>query len=216
MSSTPAKAGVQYARAEDQRLITGQGQFTADYQYPDMLHMHVIRSMHAHARIQRMDLSAVAAAPGVRWVMTAQDIDAHGGQDLPNAVAVKDRHGEPQRVARMPVLARDTVRFVGQPIAMVIADSAYQAQDAADLADIEFEVLDAVSTMDAALQPGAPVLQEASPGNVAGEVEGGDPAAVGVACSKRRYVGTPRRKASWACWGSCRSPRACRPRSWKS
>jgi carbon-monoxide dehydrogenase large subunit len=192
MSSTPVKAGVQYARAEDQRLITGLGQFTADYQYPDMLHMHVIRSMHAHARIQRMDLSAVAAAPGVRWVMTAQDIDAHGGQDLPNAVAVKDRHGEPQRVARMPVLARDTVRFVGQPIAMVIADSAYQAQDAADLADIEFEVLDAVSTMDAALQPGAPVLHEASPGNVSAEFEAGDAAAVEAAFAKARYVSTVR------------------------
>ena len=192
MSPTPTQAGVQYARAEDHRLITGQGQFTADYQYPGMLHMHVIRSMHAHARIQRMDLSAVSSAPGVRWVMTAQDIDAHGGQDLPNAVAVKDRHGEAQRVARMPVLARDSVRFVGQPIAMVIADSALQAQDAADLADIEFEVLDAVSTMDAALKPGAPVLHEASPDNVSAEFEAGDAAAVEAAFAKARYVSTVR------------------------
>ena len=192
MSPTPTQAGVQYARAEDHRLITGQGQFTADYQYPGMLHMHVIRSMHANARIQRMDLSAVSSAPGVRWVMTAQDIDAHGGQDLPNAVAVKDRHGEAQRVARMPVLARDSVRFVGQPIAMVIADSALQAQDAADLADIEFEVLDAVSTMDAALKPGAPVLHEASPDNVSAEFEAGDAAAVEAAFAKARYVSTVR------------------------
>ena len=130
-----AQTGVAYARTEDHRLITGQGQYTADVHYPGTLHLHVIRSMHAHARIVRMDLSAVAAAPGVRWVMSADDIDQHGGQDLPNAVSVKDRHGEAQRVARMPVLARDRVRFVGQPIAFVIADSAYQAQDAAELAD---------------------------------------------------------------------------------
>ncbi len=192
MNQPATQAGVQYARAEDHRLITGQGQFTADYQYPDMLHMHVIRSMYAHARIKRIDLSAVASAPGVRWVMTADDIDAHGGQDLPNAVAVKDRFGQAQRVARMPVLARDTVRFVGQPIAMVIADTAYLAQDAAELADIEFEILDAASTMEAALQPGAPVLHEASPNNVSAEFEAGDHAAVEAAFAKARHVSTVR------------------------
>ena len=185
---TLPQSGVNYARTEDHRLITGQGEYTADVHYPGTLHMHVIRSMHAHARILRMDLSAVAAAPGVRWVMTAQDIDTHGGQDLPNAVSVKDRHGEAQRVARMPVLARDVVRFVGQPIAFVIADSAYQAQDAADLADMEYELLDAAPTMDAALQPGAPVLHEASPGNVSAEFEAGDRAAVDAAFAQATHT----------------------------
>lgn len=189
--ATP-QPGVAYARTEDHRLITGQGEYTADVQYPGMLHMHVIRSMHAHARIVRMDLGAVAAAPGVRWVMTASDIEAHGGQDLPNAVSVKDRQGEPQRVARMPVLARDVVRFVGQPIAFVIADSAYQAQDAADLADIEFDLLEAVPTMDAALRPGAPALHEASPGNISAEFEAGDAAAVDAAFAQAAHVSTLR------------------------
>lgn len=193
MSATlTAQAGVAYARTEDHRLITGQGQYTADVHYPGMLHMHVIRSMHAHARIVRMDLSAVASAPGVRWVMTAQDIDAHGGQDLPNAVSVKDRHGQPQRVARMPVLARDTVRFVGEPIAFVIADSAYQAQDAAELADIEFDILEAASTVDAALAAGAPVLHEASPNNVSAEFEAGDRAAVEAAFAQAAHTSTLR------------------------
>ncbi|NCW40978.1 MAG: xanthine dehydrogenase family protein molybdopterin-binding subunit, partial [Betaproteobacteria bacterium] len=179
MSANPSnQPGVAYARTEDHRLITGQGQYTADVQYPGMLHLHVIRSMHAHARITRLDLSAVKTAPGVRWVMTAEDIDANAGQDLPNAVSVKDRHGEPQRVARMPVLARDTVRFVGQPIAFVIADSAYQAQDAAELADLEFDILPAAASLDAALAVGAPVLHEASPHNVSAEFEAGDRASV--------------------------------------
>ena len=187
-----AQPGVAYARTEDHRLITGQGQYTADVHYPGTLHLHVIRSMHAHARIVRMDLSAVAAAPGVRWVMSADDIDQHGGQDLPNAVSVKDRHGEAQRVARMPVLARDRVRFVGQPIAFVIADSAYQAQDAAELADIEFDSLPAASSVDAALSAGAPVLHEASPNNVSAEFEAGDRAAVEAAFAKAVHTSTLR------------------------
>lgn len=187
-----AQSGVAYARTEDHRLITGQGQYTADVHYPGMLHLHVIRSMHAHARIVRMDLSAVAAAPGVRWVMTAQDIDAHGGQDLPNAVSVKDRHGEAQRVARMPVLARDTVRFVGQPLAFVIADTAYQAQDAAELADIEFDILPAAASIDAALAAGAPVLHEASPTNVSAEFEAGNRAAVDAAFAQAAHTSTLR------------------------
>ena len=191
-ANAPVQPGVAYARTEDHRLITGQGQYTADVQYPGMLHLHVIRSMHAHARIVRLDLSAVATAPGVRWVMTAQDIDAHGGQDLPNAVAVKDRHGQAQRVARMPVLARDVVRFVGQPIAFVVADSAYQAQDAAELADIEFDILPAASTVDAALAAGAPVLHEASPNNVSAEFEAGDRAAVEAAFAQAAHTSTVR------------------------
>jgi carbon-monoxide dehydrogenase large subunit len=172
-----------------------------------MLHLHVIRSMHAHARILRLDLSAVAAAPGVRWVMTAQDIEAHGGQDLPNAVTVKDRHGEAQRVNRMPVLARDVVRFVGQPIAFVIADSALQAQDAADLADIEFDLLPAVAAMDAALQPGAPVLHPSAPGNLSAEFEAGDRAAVDAAFAKAAHTSTLR-VASQRLIGAPMEPRA--------
>ncbi len=190
--NTATQTGVAYARTEDHRLITGQGQYTADVQYPGMLHLHVIRSMHAHARILRLDLSAVAAAPGVRWVMTAQDIEANGGQDLPNAVSVKDRHGEPQRVARMPVLAHDTVRFVGQPIAFVIADTPYQAQDAAELADIEFDILPAAASIEAALAAGAPVLHEASPHNVSAEFEAGDRAAVDAAFARAAHTSTLR------------------------
>jgi carbon-monoxide dehydrogenase large subunit len=191
MSAT-SQPGVAYARTEDHRLITGQGQYTADVQYPGMLHLHVIRSMHAHARIVRMDLSAVASAPGVKWVMTAQDIDAHGGQDLPNAVSVKDRHGQAQRVARMPVLARERVRFVGEPIAFVIAETAYQAQDAAELADIEFDLLPAAATVEAALAKDAPVLHEASPGNVSAEFEAGDRAAVEAAFAQAAHTSTLR------------------------
>ncbi len=182
--STPATAlaeWVKYARREDHALITGQGRFTADHHYPGMLHAYVIRSMHANARITRLDLAAVAQAAGVHAVLTADDVAKFGAQDLPNAHAVKSIDGQPQKVVRMPVLARDRVHFVGQPIAMVLADSAYLAQDAAERAEIEYDAQDAVTDIETALAPGAPSVHEAAPGNVSARFEHGDRAAVEAA-----------------------------------
>jgi len=164
------------SRQEDYKLVTGQGSYTADIQYPGMLHAYVIRSMYAHARITRMDLSAVAAAPGVHRVITAEDVAAFGANALPNALAVKDIHGAPQKVVRMPVLASDKVHFVGQPIAMVIADSADLAQDAAELADIEFDVLPAAADIDTALAQEHP-LHEGVAHNLSARFHAGDAAA---------------------------------------
>lgn len=164
------------SRQEDYKLVTGQGSYTADVHYPGMLHAYVIRSMYAHARITRMDLSAVAAATGVHRVIAAQDVLAFGANPLPNALAVKDTHGEPQKVVRMPVLARDKVHFVGQPIAMVIADSVDLAQDAAELADIEFEVLTAAADIETALTQQDP-LHEGVPHNLSARFQAGDQAA---------------------------------------
>ena len=129
-----------FSRQEDLRLITGKGQFTADQSYPGMLHMVVIRSIHAHANIKSLDLSAVKSAPGVKMVLTQADLMAHGAQDLPHAVTLTSIAGEPQKINKMPVLAKDKVHFVGQPIAFVIAETSLQAQDASELAQIEFEV----------------------------------------------------------------------------
>jgi carbon-monoxide dehydrogenase large subunit len=164
------------SRQEDYKLVTGQGSYTADVHYPGMLHAYVIRSMYAHARITRMDLSAVAAAMGVQRVITAEDVSAFGANALPNALAVKDIHGVPQKVVRMPVLASDKVHFVGQPIAMVIADSADLAQDAAELADIEFEVLPAAADIDTALAQEHP-LHEGVAHNLSARFQTGDAAA---------------------------------------
>jgi len=131
------------SRQEDLPLITGQGHFTADHNYPGMLHAYVIRSMHAHASITLLNLDAVRAYPGVRWVATAEDLKALGAGTIANPVTVKGKQGEDQIQALMPLLAEGTVRFVGQPIAMVFAVSALGAQDAAELAEIEYEVLQA-------------------------------------------------------------------------
>ena len=180
--------GVRYARREDHALVTGQGRYTADHQYPGMLHACVIRSSHAHARIAAMDLSAVRQAPGVRAVLTAEDVAAFGARELPNFMPVKDKDGQPQKQVRMPVLAKDSVHFVGQPLAMVLADSADLAQDAADLAQIDYQGLDAVATVDAALAPGAPRVHDSVPGNLSARFADGDRVAVDAAFLAARHV----------------------------
>ena len=186
---TPALSpGVAYARREDHALVTGQGRYTADHRYPGMLHACMIRSTYAHARISALDLSAVRQAPGVRAVLTAEDAAAFGARDLPNFMAVKDIDGQPQKQVRMPVLAKDSVHFVGQPLAMVLADSADQAQDAAELAQIDYQALDAVATVDAALAPGAPQVHAAVPGNLSARFAEGDRAAVDAAFQVARYA----------------------------
>ncbi len=204
---TALAKGVHYARREDHALVTGHGRYTADHAYPGMLHAYVIRSMHAHARIKRIDLSAVARAPGVVWVMTADDAQALGAKDFPNAVAVEDLNGQPQKVVRMPVLAKGTVHFVGQPIAMVLAESAGLAQDAAELAEIDYEPLVAAASVDAALAPGSAQLHEAAPGNLSARFANGDRAAVEAAFKAARHVSRVR-VASQRLIGMPMEPRA--------
>ncbi len=177
-----------YARREDHALITGQGRYTADNLIPGALHAYVIRSIHAHARITRLDLSAVRSAPGVQAVLTAEDVAAFGATAIPHALAVKSRDGTPQKVVRMPLLASDAVHFAGQPLAVVIADTAYAAQDAAELADVDYEALDAVTTLDAALASGAPTLHADAPGNLSAHYAHGDAAAVDAAFSQAAHV----------------------------
>lgn len=177
-----------FARQEDLELIKGEGKFSADYAYPNMLHMHVIRSVHAHAKITKLDLSAVANAPGVHWVITAKEIAEHGGKDLPNAVSVTSRNKEPQRVVKMPVLALDWVHFVGQPIAFVIAESALLAQDASEQAHMEFETFVPAADVQTALRPGSTQIHPSVPGNLSADFEAGDLAAVEAAFAQASFV----------------------------
>jgi len=175
-------------RKEDQRLISGTGQFSADAHPAGLLHGHVIRSPHAHARIARVDLSAVRSAAGVHLVLTAKDVQAAGFADLPNVVQVKDPQGQPQTVCTMPVLAHDKVLYVGQPVAWVVADTALQAQDAAELAQIDYDTLDAVVTCADATAPGAVQLHAQAPGNTSVKFEAGDRAAVDAAFAQAHFV----------------------------
>ena len=124
--------GSRLLRHEDLRLVTGRGRFTADWNLPGQLHAAIVRSDRAHARLLGIDDSAARAAPGVVAILTARDVAEAGFRPLPSGAVPKGADGEPQKTAPMPVLADDRVRFVGQPVAMVIAESATQARDAAD------------------------------------------------------------------------------------
>lgn len=168
-----AYLGAPLLRREDQRLLTGASRFLDDIRLPGMLHAALVRAPHAHARIVRVDAGPARAMPGVAGVLTASDL----GSPVPRIPAVP----EPQAVERVlhPLLADGTVRYVGQPVAVVVADNRYRAEDAADAVRVEYEALPAVVDVDAALAPGVPALHEALGGNTVftHEVRAGDPEA---------------------------------------
>ena len=144
-------------RIEDVALLTGRGEFGDDAGVkPGTLHAAIVRSPHAHAAITRIDSSRAEAAPGVRAVLTGADL---AGWSKPFVVGVKAQ-------MEMWALARERVRYVGEPVAVVVADSRYLAEDAADLLLVDYEQLAPVTTIDDAIESGAPVLHEGVGSNV--------------------------------------------------
>lgn len=166
--------GARIKRREDPRLIQGLAHYVDDIKLPDTLHVAILRSPYAHARINAIDTAAAQNLPGVKAVVTGDDIkDTIGG--IP--CAATDPEGFPGiKVPHHPVLATDKVRFVGEPIAAVAATDAYIARDALDLIEVDCDLLDAVNSADAALAEGAPVLHEDWDDNLAftWQIAGGD------------------------------------------
>ncbi|MCL6626256.1 xanthine dehydrogenase family protein molybdopterin-binding subunit [Alicyclobacillus shizuokensis] len=150
-------------RREDPRFITGRGQYTDDVQLPGMLYAAILRSPHAHARIIGIDVEAAKRAPGVVAVYTGRDLAERMGS-VPTAwiPPESDLKTPPHRA-----LAVDKVRYVGDGVAMVIADTRYAARDALDLISVQYEVLPAVVNQVEAMENGAPVLHAEAPDNVA-------------------------------------------------
>lgn len=163
-------------RREDPRLITGHGQYTDDVRLPGLLYAAILRSPHAHARIRKIDTSQALRHPGVVAVFTGQDIQGKMGT-IPTAWLPPD-----SGIVTPPhhALAVDRVRYVGDGVAMVIAEDRYTARDALDLIQVEYEVLPAVVDQEAAMQEGAPQLHDEAPRNVAFHWKVGnfDPSAV--------------------------------------
>jgi aerobic carbon-monoxide dehydrogenase large subunit len=150
-------------RFEDPRLLTGQGTFVDDLHTPDLLHAVVLRSVHAHARIQAIDASAARQLPGVVRVLTAQDLlgKVH---DIPPRPTPEL---EGIRVPEHPVLARGKVCYVGQPVAVVVAGDRYLARDALDLIEVDYQPLTPVMDPWEAAREGSAPIHEAADGNVA-------------------------------------------------
>jgi aerobic carbon-monoxide dehydrogenase large subunit len=178
-------------RREDDRLLRGRGDFTADHHRPGQVYLVVLRSPHAHARIVSIDPSAARAAPGVLLAYTGHDYEAAG---LGLAPAGKPPLGPVSRFIGELVsppnklLPTDRVRFVGEPIAIVVAESAATARDAAERIEIEYDPLPSVVDIDAAMLPGAPQLWTEAPGNLCCEIEIGDPAACKAAFAGAAHV----------------------------
>jgi 2-furoyl-CoA dehydrogenase large subunit len=171
-------------RVEDPRLLTGRGVFIADLPLKEPYAAAILRSPHAHARIRSIDASAALSAPGVAGVITGADVLAH---TQPFAVGV-------EAPVKYYCLATDKARFVGEPVAVVIARDRYLAEDALDLIQVEYEPLPAVVDAEDALRPGAPILHEAVGSNEAchreivyGDVEGAFAGADVVIRERFRY-----------------------------
>jgi aerobic carbon-monoxide dehydrogenase large subunit len=153
-------------RHEDFRLIRGQGRYTDDIVLPHMTYAYVLRSPIAHATIKRIDASAARQMPGVLFVGTGEDVRADGLGDVPCTVPLKSRDGTPRHDTPRPALAQGKVRHVGQPVALVVAETYAQARDAAEAIEIDYDALPAVTDAKAAVGAGAPQLFDHIPGNI--------------------------------------------------
>ena len=161
-------------RVEDPRLLMGNGHYTDDITLPGTLHAVVLRSPHANARINALGTEAAAAMPGVVAVYTSRDLEADGIGTRPCAVPLKNRDGSPRKAPPFPVLAAGHVRFVGDAVAFVVADTEANARDAAEAIAVDYDVLPSCTDLADALAPGQPQVWPDAPANVCFDWEIGD------------------------------------------
>ena len=154
--------GASVQRTEDPRLLRGKGNYVDDFDLPDMLHAAVLRSPHARATITSIDVNAARALPGVHLVLTARDL----GDVLEPSPLLVPHHALTQPHTQLP-LALNEVRYVGEAVAFVVADSRYIAEDALELIDVEYEPLPVVHTLAVAVGENAPLVHADVEGNVA-------------------------------------------------
>jgi carbon-monoxide dehydrogenase large subunit len=181
-------------RFEDPRLLRGQGRFISDVNLPGQAYAVFVRSPHAHAWIRSIDIEEAKKAPGVAAVYTGHDVVADG-LGMPKANMPRKRpDGKPMFAPQRPPLITDRVRYVGDPVVMVIADTLAEAKDAADLVRIDYEAIPSVTSTEDTVKPGAPAVWDDCPDNISNNVERGNKAATDEAIKsaarvvKRRYV----------------------------
>lgn len=173
-------------RVEDLRFVTGRGRYTADHHRQGEAVGYVVRSPHAHALVRDVDAGAARAMPGVVAVLTAEEMAADGLGTFP--CLTQFEAVTPLRVPPHHALAMGRVRYVGEPVAFVVAESLAAAMDAAEAIDIDYEALDAVTDAEAALEAGAPELWQEAPGNLAFTFRKGDRAAVEAAMAGAAFT----------------------------
>src|SRR3954471_2855287 len=160
-------------RLEDDRMLTGRGKYVSDWDLPGQAYGFFLRSDRAHADIVALDASAALAHPGVIAVITGEDIKA-ALKSLPCALPVKGRGGMELINPGRPALAQGRVRFTGEPVALIVAETAAAAQDAADLVVIDYRDLPAVVRAADAVKDSAPRVHDTVPNNIVMDYESGD------------------------------------------
>ena len=175
-------------RVEDDRLLTGTGGFTDNLARPNQVHVVLVRSPHAHARILKIDTAAAKKAAGVVAVYTWADMAKEGVGDFSFPAMFPNADGSKSEMTPRRSLAHEVVRHVGEAIAAVVADTREQATDAAELVEIEYEQLPSVTEIEDALKPGAPQIWAGAPGNVAGFNRFGDAAKADEAFKAAAHV----------------------------
>jgi len=175
-------------RKEDDTLVRGKGKYTDDFSLPGQAFAWMVRSSHAHGMIKGIDASAAKAMPGVLGVWTAADLASANYKPFVCGLPLKNRDGSPLlQTNRMP-LATDKVRFVGDPVAFVVAETVAAARDAAEAVEVDIEPLPAVTNAAEAAQPGAPQLYDHIPNNVALDFHYGDSAKIDAAFASAAHV----------------------------
>jgi aerobic carbon-monoxide dehydrogenase large subunit len=174
-------------RVEDRRFITGRGTYVDDISRPRQAHAHMLRSPHAHARIAAIELSEALSAPGVLAVLTGEDLARDGIGGISCLSAVTNRDQSPSAMPPYPAIARGRVRHVGDTVAMVVAESAAAARDAAELIAVDYEPLPAVVETAHTLDPGQAQVWDEAKGNLCFDWEIGDAAAVERALAGARH-----------------------------
>src|SRR5438034_3354153 len=173
-------------RSEDPMLVRGEGRYTDDVKLAGEAYAVMVRSRVAHGVIKSIDTSAARKMPGVLGVYTGADLAGYG--TLKCIVPFKNRDGTPMKQPPRPALPTDKVRFVGDPIAFVVAETLLQAKDAAEAIEVEIESLPAVVRPEEAARPGAPLIHDEAPGNVALDYHFGDSEQVAAAFAKAAHV----------------------------
>lgn len=180
--------GARVARKEDKRFITGLGRYVDDMAVPGMKHAVFVRSPHAHARITSIKVDAARDMPGVVDVLTGKQLQADGIGNLICGWMVHSKDKSPMKMGAWSALATEYVRYVGDAVAIVIADTKGQARDAAEAVEVEYEELPAVTDAVKALEQGAPKLHPEADGNLIYDWEIGDEKATDDALSKAAHV----------------------------
>src|ERR1700722_5729057 len=181
-------SGRDVRRIEDARLLAGSGRYTDDFTLPNQTWLSFLRSPMAHAKIVSIETAEAAKMPGVLAIYTGADLEAAGVKRVPLEPMFQRPDGSPAATPLRPALAVDVVRFVGEQVAALIAETPDQAKDALEAIVVEYDELPVVTTLTQAIADGAPLVWPEAANNIAARMKHGDPAACDAAFASAAHL----------------------------